>query len=247
MILSNFKISILRQRHLMPIHSNIPPIRLPQTIPEMAPDEFKAVADECAKGWKVRFGSEVFGHKPTPEQMKEVYMPRLKYELGVLKRLNFSGYFLLVQDIVRFAKDSDILVGPGRGSVGGSLVAYLMGITDCDPIRFGLMFERFINPDRLDLPDADLDFMSTRRHEVIQYLIDKYGQARVAGVSNFGTLAAASAMRDVGRTAGIPEREYSVSKMVPKKHGANVPLRAERSADPGAADLEVDGERPQAP
>jgi DNA polymerase-3 subunit alpha len=194
------------------------------SLPQLAPDEFKAVTDECMKGWKERFSAEVFGHKPTGEELKEVYMPRLKYELSVLKRLNFSGYFLLVQDIVQFSKQNHILVGPGRGSVGGSLVAYLMGITDCDPIRFDLMFERFINPDRIDLPDADLDFMSTRRHEVIEYLVNKYGQARVAGVSNFGTLAAASAMRDVGRTAGIPEREYSVSKMVPKKHGANVPL-----------------------
>ncbi|WP_425537644.1 DNA polymerase III subunit alpha [Phaeobacter gallaeciensis] len=202
------------------------------SLPQMAPDEFKAVADECSKGWKARFGAEVFGHKPAAEELRDVYMPRLKYELSILKRLNFSGYFLLVQDIVRFSKTNQILVGPGRGSVGGSLVAYLMGITDCDPIRFGLMFERFINPDRLDLPDADLDFMSTRRHEVIEYLVSKYGQARVAGVSNFGTLGAASAMRDVGRTVGISEREYSVSKMVPKKHGQSYSLPESREEVP---------------
>lgn len=206
--------------------------KAPVSLPQMAPDEFKAVVDECQKGWKTRFASPVFGHVPTDEDKKNIYMPRLKYELGVLKDLNFSGYFLLVQDIVRFAKDSDILVGPGRGSVGGSLVAYLMGITECDPIRFGLMFERFINPERIDLPDADLDFMSERRHEVIEYLIEKYGQDRVAGVSNFGTLAAASAIRDVSRIVGIPEREFSISKLVPKKHGQNVPLEEAREEVP---------------
>lgn len=207
-------------------------IKADVSLPEMAPDEFKAVTEECTKGWRERFEKKVFGHQPTPEDLKSIYMPRLKYELSVLKRLNFSGYFLLVQDIVRYSKQNDILVGPGRGSVGGSLVAYLMGITDCDPIRFDLMFERFINPDRIDLPDADLDFMSTRRHEVIEYLIDKYGQERVAGVSNYGTLAAASAMRDVGRTAGIPEKEYSVSKMVPKNHGQPVSLKEAREEVP---------------
>jgi len=199
--------------------------KAPVSLPKMADDEFAAVVEECKKGWSERFGhGPIFGHEPSRIVLDETYMPRLKYELGVLKKLNFSGYFLLVQDVVRFAKDSGILVGPGRGSVGGSLVAYLMGITDCDPIRFGLMFERFINPDRIDLPDADLDFMSERRHEVIQYLIDKYGERRVAGVSNFGKLAAASAIRDIGRVTGIPEREYSISKMAPKLHGQPIPL-----------------------
>jgi len=116
------------------------------------------------------------------------------------------------------------MVGAGRGSIGGSLVAYLMGITDCDPIRFGLLFERFINPDRIDLPDADLDFMSERRHEVIAYLIGKYSQARVAGVSNFMTLGPASAIRDVSKAFGLDERDYNCSKFAPKEHGQNVPL-----------------------
>jgi len=194
------------------------------SLPIMAPDEFAKVVEECKKGWALRFDDAVFGHKPSPAELADVYKPRLAYELATLKRLNFSGYFLLVQDVVQFAKGSGILVGPGRGSVGGSLVAYLMGITDCDPIRFGLLFERFINPERIDLPDADLDFMSERRHEVVEYLVKKYGDKRVAGVSNFGKLAAASAIRDVGRVIGIPEKDYSVSKFVPKKHGANVPL-----------------------
>ncbi len=196
----------------------------PVSLPEMAPDEFAKVVEECKKGFAQRFGQEVFGHKPTKEELVEVYKPRLMYELDILRKLSFSGYFLLVQDVVQFAKREGILVGPGRGSVGGSLVAYLMGITDCDPLRFGLLFERFINPERLDLPDADLDFMSERRHEIIGYLIDKYGEKRVAGVSNFGRLAAASAIRDVSKAFQIPEKDFAVSKFVPKLHGANVPL-----------------------
>ncbi|WLR90869.1 DNA polymerase III subunit alpha [Shinella zoogloeoides] len=194
------------------------------TLPQMASDEFAAVVAECKKGWAERFAQPTFGHLPEKGELATVYKDRLKYELSVLQKLKFSGYFLLVQDVVRYAKQNGILVGPGRGSVGGSLVAYLMGITDCDPIRFGLLFERFINPDRIDLPDADLDFMSQRRHEIFEYLIAKYGQARVAGVSNFSALAAASSIRDVGRVAGLPEREYVCSKYVPKLHGANVPL-----------------------
>lgn len=198
--------------------------KAPVSLPVMAPDEFAKMVEECKKGWASRFSADVFGHRPTDAEKTEIYMPRLKYELDVLKRLNFAGYFLLVQDVVQFAKGSGILVGPGRGSVGGSLVAYLMGITECDPIRFGLLFERFINPERIDLPDADLDFMAERRHEVIDYLVKKYGSNRVAGVSNFGTLAAASTIRDVGRVTELSERDYVVSKYVPKLHGANVPL-----------------------
>ena len=194
------------------------------SLPIMAPNEFAAVVEECKRGWKERFDAPVFGHQPDAKELVEVYKPRLAFELETLKRLNFSGYFLLVQDTVQFAKKNGILVGPGRGSVGGSLVAYLMGITDCDPIRFGLLFERFINPERIDLPDADLDFMSERRHEVVEYLVKKYGDRRVAGVSNFGTLASASSIRDVGRVTNIPEKDYSVSKFVPKLHGQNVAL-----------------------
>lgn len=100
----------------------------------------------------------------------------------------------------------------------------MIGITDCDPIRFGLLFERFINPDRIDLPDVNLDFMSERRHEVVEYIINKYGEDRVAGISNFGTLAAVSSIRDASRVAGIPEKDHFVSKLVPKLHGATVSL-----------------------
>ena len=210
--------------------------KAPVSLPKMAEDEFAEVLAKCKAGWSRRFSAPVFGHQPTPTELADVYRPRLAYELQVLKSLSFSGYFLLVEDVVSFAKSKGILVGPGRGSVGGSLVAYLMGITECDPIRFGLLFERFINPDRIDLPDADLDFMSARRHEVLAYLIEKFGTNRVAGVSNFSTLGPASAIRDVGKAFGLEEREFNCSKLTPKKHGAHVPLKdaAEQVAEIGA-------------
>lgn len=194
------------------------------SLPAMAENEHAAVVEACKEGWKQRFVRDVFGHRPSMDDLRNIYAPRLKYELEVLQKLNFSGYFLLVQDIVRWAKSQGIFVGPGRGSVGGSLVAYLMGITECDPIRFNLMFERFINPERADLPDADLDFMTSRRHEVIAYLTAKYGTDRVAGISNYTELGGASAMRDVSKACGLDERDYSCSKLMPKKHGQPVGL-----------------------
>lgn len=194
------------------------------SLPKMADDEFAEVVRLCREGWKERFTQPVFGHQPDKAELATIYKDRLSYELTVLKKLEFSGYFLLVHDAVSFAKSNDILVGPGRGSVGGSLVAYLMGITDCDPIRFELLFERFINPDRIDLPDIDLDFMSERRHEIIDYLVTKYGRERVAGVSNYGALAAASCIRDGGKMFGMTDRDTRCSKLVPKAHGAHIPL-----------------------
>lgn len=196
------------------------------SLPKMAPDEFAEVTRQCKDGFAERFKSSVFGHKPSKEELRDIYAPRLRYELGVLRDLKFSGYFLLVKDVVEFAKSNGILVGPGRGSVGGSLVAYLMGITDCDPVRFDLLFERFINPDRIDLPDIDLDFMAERRHEIFAYLVDKYGAERVSGVSNFSKMAAASCIRDIGKMFGLTDRDTRCSKIVPKAHGANVPLPA---------------------
>lgn len=196
----------------------------PVSLPTLATNENERLVEECRKGWSIRFGRSVFDHKPTEEELTSVYKPRLAYELKVLRSLGFAGYFLLVQDTVEFAKKNKILVGPGRGSVGGSLVAYLMGITDCDPIRFGLLFERFINPERLDLPDADLDFMSARRHEVVDYLVSKYGDKRVAGIANYMTLGPASAVGKVSKAFGLNEDQYRCTKLMPKLHGQPIPL-----------------------
>jgi DNA polymerase-3 subunit alpha len=193
--------------------------KLPPSLPTMAADEYMAVVEKCKVGFRERLVmGKVLGDKVDPAKYGQ-YAERLKYELGVIQKMNFSGYFLLVEDIVKWAKNSGIIVGPGRGSVGGSLVAYLMGITDVDPIRFNLLFERFINPERIDLPDADLDFMSRRRHEIIEYIVGKYGQDRVAGVSNYNALGAASSLRDVSRVHELPPFEYSCSKQVEKVHG----------------------------
>jgi DNA polymerase III subunit alpha len=193
------------------------------SLPQMAADEFAAVVAACKKGWAERFARSVLGHRPQPDDLS-TYRERLTFELSVLKKMGFSGYFLLVQEIVSWSKANGIVVGPGRGSVGGSLVAYLMGITDVDPIRFGLLFERFINPDRLDLPDADLDFMSTRRHEVIEHIEATYGADRVAGISNYAALGAASALRDTARVHGLEPFDYACSKQMEKEHGVSLSL-----------------------
>lgn len=205
--------------------------KYPISLPAMAPNEFDSLGQKCIAGWKQRFSKPVLGHVPAPADLP-VYAARLKFELSVLKKMGFAGYFLLVEDLVMWAKNNGIIVGPGRGSVGGSLVAYLIGITEVDPIRFNLLFERFINPDRLDLPDADLDFMSTRRHEIIAYLTDRYGADRVAGISNFSTLASASALRDTGRVYELDNLTLSATKLVPKEHGQSSTLTEAAKAVP---------------
>lgn len=194
------------------------------SLPVMSSDEFMSLVTKCREGWVRRFAGPVLGHQPTAADLVEKYKPRLAYEMSVIRDMGFSGYFLLVQEIVQWSKANEIMVGPGRGSVGGSLIAYLMDITDVDPIRFDLLFERFINPSRVDLPDADLDFMSTRRHEVIKHIEDTYGIENVAGISNYSTLGPASAMRDTSRVHGLDQFEYAASKQTEKEHGASVPL-----------------------
>tara|TARA_R110002074_G_scaffold86408_1_gene190803 strand:- start:7580 stop:10981 length:3402 start_codon:yes stop_codon:yes gene_type:complete len=194
------------------------------SLPEVyGPNDDAELVKLIKAGWKNRLASEVLGYKPTSVDVA-AYKDRLNHELKVIKNMGFARYFLLVEDLVTFSKKSDIKVGPGRGSVGGSLVAYLLGITDVDPIRFGLLFERFINPDRLDLPDADLDFQSTRREEVISYLIKRYGKDYVAGIANYTTIASGGSMRDVGRVYGVDNYRLSVSKLIPKPFGSPVSL-----------------------
>lgn len=193
------------------------------SLPKLAEDEFTALVKECRIGWEKRFSGEVFGHKPTEEELNE-YKVRLKYELGVLREMKFAPYFLLVAYVCQWSKASDILLGPARGSAAGSLVAYLLFITEVDPIRFGLIFERFINPERLDYPDIDLDFMSSRREDVIKHCIDKFGKDFVAGISNYGMLGSSSALRDVARVNDLPSADYNCSKFVPKEHGSPVTL-----------------------
>ncbi|MEK9171678.1 MAG: DNA polymerase III subunit alpha, partial [Patescibacteria group bacterium] len=138
---------------------------------------------------------------------------RLQYELEVIEKTGFADYFLIVQDIVNWAKERGIVVGPGRGSAAGSLVSYVLGITDIDPLKYGLLFERFLNPDRIAMPDIDIDFTDMRRDEVFAYVRQKYGEDKVAQIITFGTMAARAAVRDSGRALGI---SYSFCDMLAK-------------------------------
>ena len=150
------------------------------------------------------------------EHEKSEYESRIEYELSVIDKMGFNAYFLIVSDFVGYAKRSGIPVGPGRGSGAGSLVAYLIGITDVDPIIFDLLFERFLNPDRVSMPDFDIDFCYNRREEVIDYVKRKYGDDKVAQIVTFGTLAPRAAVRDVGRALGMPySRVDTVAKLIP--------------------------------
>ena len=213
--------------------------KLPVSLPDMSlpgKDEVTLLKEKCLQGWRDRLHDDVLGFKPTATQQTE-YMQRLQFELGIITKMNFERYFLVVEDLVRWSKDNGIMVGPGRGSVGGSLVAYLMGITDVDPIRFGLLFERFINPDRIDLPDADLDFQSSRRHEIIQYLKDKYGTDKVAGIVNFNSIVSKGAIRDVGRVFEVPQKYLHISKLVPEEYGKSHSLEDAREEVAAIADF----------
>ncbi len=163
----------------------------------------------CAKGLQPRYGAML------PEQQK-VVAERLQYELKVIGQTGFASYFLIVQDFVSWAKKNGIVVGPGRGSAAGSLVSYLLGVTNIDPLKYNLLFERFLNPERISMPDIDLDFTDTRRDEVLDYVAITSGRPRGAKIITFGTMAARAAIRDTGRALGIP---YSfcdqIAKMIP--------------------------------
>lgn len=180
-------------------------------LPKMAEDEPATLMKLAVAGLRKRLSNKEFGYTP-PASEHRVYVDRLKYEMETLTRLGFCGYFLMVRDLMNHSRETGIPVGPGRGSSAGSLVAWCIGITNVDPIRHGLLFERFINPERLDLPDADLDFSQARRHEVIEYLNARYGEEYVAGIPNFTYLGAASALRDTARIYGVDAADMAVSK-----------------------------------
>lgn len=161
----------------------------------------------CVLGLAKRFPGETI----TPERQE-----RLDYELSVIEKTGFASYFLIVQDFVNWAKDNGVVVGPGRGSAAGSFVAYLTAITDLDPIKYDLLFERFLNPERISMPDVDMDFADDRRDDVLDYVREKYGNDHVAQIITFGTMAARAAIRDVGRALGYPyELCDKTSKMIP--------------------------------
>jgi len=178
----------------------------------------------CYKGLEERYGERA----KTDNQLRE----RLAYELGVLVKTGFVSYILIVWDFIHFAKDRSIPVGPGRGSAAGSLIAYVLGITDIDPLQYGLIFERFLNPDRVSPPDIDVDFCEARRGEVLEYVRQKYGERRVAQIITFGKLKAKSVVRDVGRVMGLPYRDADrIARMIPNELGITLQSAAEKNSE----------------
>jgi DNA polymerase III subunit alpha len=175
----------------------------------------------------------------TDAQVRKTYAERLDYELGVIIDMQFPGYFLVVADFINYAKQHGIPVGPGRGSSAGSLVAYALRITDLDPIRHVLLFERFLNPERKSMPDIDVDFCIRGRAQVIQYVKDKYGADRVAQIATFGTLKAKAAIKDVGRALGFSFAEAdAIAKLIPApKQGFDYPLTEAMKMEPRLGEL----------
>ena len=180
--------------------------------------------DLCAKGLESRYGDRA----TADAELRQ----RLDYELGVLQATGFVSYILIVWDFIRFARERGIPVGPGRGSAAGSLVAYVLGITDIDPLQYGLIFERFLNPDRISPPDIDVDFCEARRSEVLEYVRQKYGERRVAQIITFGKLKAKSVVRDVGRVIGLPYAAADrIAKMIPNELNITLESAVEKNAD----------------
>ncbi len=179
-------------------------------LPKFADDEVQELRRQANEGLQARLA--VIPHSATPEE----YQARLDFELGIIEKMGFPGYFLIVADFINWAKDHNIPVGPGRGSGAGSLVAYALRITDLDPLRYALLFERFLNPERVSMPDFDIDFCMDRREEVITYVQHKYGRDRVAQIITFGALLSKAAVRDVGRVLQMSYGQVDkLSKMIP--------------------------------
>ncbi len=184
-------------------------------------DAYTYLRELCEKGLYKRYNS-------VTDELKN----RLEYELSTINNMGYVDYFLIVSDFIRYAKDNGIAVGPGRGSAAGSIVSYCLEITNIDPIRYNLLFERFLNPERVTMPDIDIDFCFERRQEVIDYVVRKYGKERVAQIATFGTMAAKMCIRDVGRAMDLPYNICDkVAKAVPTELGMTIPKALETSAD----------------
>jgi DNA polymerase-3 subunit alpha len=183
--------------------------------PDAGVDTLDAYLDKLAReGFARRY------HDPSPE-----LRARLDHELGVIQRMGYAGYFLIVQDFIRAARSMDVFVGPGRGSAAGSVVSYSLEITDVDPVKYDLLFERFLNPDRISMPDIDVDFSDTKRDRVIRYVREKYGDDSVSQIITFGTLSSRAVLKDVGRVLGIPLSTLeSITKQIPVEQGKVRPL-----------------------
>ncbi|HEU4455388.1 MAG TPA: DNA polymerase III subunit alpha [Longimicrobium sp.] len=200
--------------------------------------------DEMLRAWVWKGALKHYAPRGTPEDadpgtvLPREILDRVEYELGVITSLKYSGYFLITADFIRWARDHDIPVGPGRGSAAGSIVAYCMGITDCCPIKFDLLFERFLNPERVSMPDVDVDFCFERRGEVIEYVREKYGRDAVGQIITFGTMKSRAVVKDVGRTLGfLPAETDRLAKLIPNSPAFSMTVEEAREKVPEIKEL----------
>ena len=213
----------------------------PLSLPQFSEDEVNLIIAESNEGLQFRLNHEVYprhkleGSTQSEEEIAKEYQARLDFELDVIVKMGFCGYFLIVSDFIKWSKDHDIPVGPGRGSGAGSLVAWCLKITDVDPIQFSLLFERFLNPERISMPDFDIDFCQDGRDRVIQYVRDKYGEDKVSHIITFGTLQTKAAIKDVGRVMGMPYGEVDgITKKIPHSAPSNPMTITRLLTEPGA-------------
>ena len=200
-------------------------------LPKFADDEVEELRRQANEGLQARLA--VIPHAASVEE----YQERLDFELGIIEGMGFPGYFLIVADFIKWGKDHDIPVGPGRGSGAGSLVAYALTITDLDPLRYSLLFERFLNPERVSMPDFDIDFCMDRREEVIHYVQEKYGRDKVGQIITFGALLSKAAVRDVGRVLQLPYGQVDrLSKMIPVEGVKPVSIKKALQDEPRLAE-----------
>jgi DNA polymerase-3 subunit alpha len=197
-------------------------------LPDFATEDGSSLTDAFAKVSReglVKRMAKLYPNEAERSAKQAEYSDRLEYEIGVIKEMKFEGYFMIVHDFIDWAHRHEIPVGPGRGSGAGSLVAYSLGITDLDPLKYNLLFERFLNPDRVSMPDFDIDFCVERRELVIEYVTNKYGSEAVAGITALGTLAARAAVKAAGRALGMPPMMVQgVSNLIPNKPGSEVSI-----------------------
>jgi DNA polymerase-3 subunit alpha len=188
--------------------------------------------DQAEAGLAASWAALIPADDPDPAAARQRYQDRLDHELAVIEQMGFPGYFLIVADFIRWARENDIPVGPGRGSGAGSLVAYALGITGLDPLRYDLLFERFLNPERVSMPDFDVDFCMERRDDVIEYVADRYGREKVSQIATHGTMAARAVVRDVGRVLGHPFGYVDrIAKLIPFEVGMTLDQALQQEED----------------
>jgi DNA polymerase III subunit alpha len=210
---------------------HFPNIKLPGN---QSPEEH--FEELCRQGFVAQMPRLAASYKEFPDELAEKYKDRINYEIEVIKKTGFASYFLIVSDFIRYAKANDIPVGPGRGSAAGSLVALCLDITNIDPIRWNLLFERFLNPERISMPDIDVDFCFEKRERVIDYVTQTYGKDNVAQIITFGTMKSKAAVRDVGRALGLPYGNVdAIAKLIPST--LNISINEAMSEEPRLRDM----------